>query len=207
MIYIWMACSLKKTLLISVYFTENSYDILLDYGVRKVSLLTWYLSAMTSSGPRPLGAKTWVSQLWHCYHFGLIVVSLGKGPLSNIPVLYLLLDANGKLPMLFIYNCHRPVKREGFPDGSVVKSLPANVGATGDTGSISELGRSPGGENGNLLQYSCLENAMERGAWQATVHGVTQSRTGLSTHKGNASRDKMYKPLASYCGREGLYWR
>ena len=133
---------------------------------------------MTSSGPRALGAKTRVSQLWHCYQFELIVVSLGKDPLSNIPVLYLMLDANGKLPMLFIYNCHRPVKREHFPGGSVLKSLPANVGATGDTGSFSELGRSPGGGNGNPLQYSCLENAMDRGAWQAAVHGVTKSRTG-----------------------------
>ena len=87
----------------------------------------------------------------------------------------------------------------------MVKNLPANAGDARDAGSISELGRSPGGGNGNPLQYSCLENAMDRGAWQATVHGVTKSGTGLSTHKGNASRDKMYKPLASYCGREGLY--
>ena len=84
----------------------------------------------------------------------------------------------------------------------MVKNPPANAG---DMGLIPGSGRAPEEGNGNPLQYSCLENAMDRGAWQATVHGVTKSGTGLSTHKGNASRDKMYKPLASYCGREGLY--
>ena len=56
----------------------------------------------------------------------------------------------------------------GFPGGSVVKNLPANAG---DTGSIPGLERSPGGQNGNPLQSSCLENPMDRGARQATVHG------------------------------------
>ena len=60
----------------------------------------------------------------------------------------------------------------GLPGSSVVKkkkNLPANAG---DAGSITGLGRSPGEENGNPLQYSCLENPMDRGAWWATVHGV-----------------------------------
>ena len=48
----------------------------------------------------------------------------------------------------------------------------------GDLGSIPGLGRSPGGRHGNSLQYSCLEHFMDRGAWWATVHGVTQSRIG-----------------------------
>ena len=65
----------------------------------------------------------------------------------------------------------------GFPCGSVVKNLPANAG---DTGSIPGLGRSPGEENCNPLQYSGWENPMDRGAWWATVHGVTNSWTGLS---------------------------
>ena len=56
----------------------------------------------------------------------------------------------------------------GFPGGSVVKNLPANAGDTGDTGSIPGSGRSPGEGNGNPLQYSYLENPMDRGAWQAT---------------------------------------
>ena len=59
----------------------------------------------------------------------------------------------------------------GFPGGSVVKDLPANAG---DSGSIPGSGRSPGGGHGSPLQYSCLENPMDRGAWQATVHGVTK---------------------------------
>ena len=57
-----------------------------------------------------------------------------------------------------------------FPHGSVVKNLPAKAGDTGDVGLIPGLGRSPGGGNGNPLQYSCLENSMNRGARWATVH-------------------------------------
>ena len=57
----------------------------------------------------------------------------------------------------------------------MVKNLPANAGDVRDMGSVSGLGRSPGGGHGNPLQYSCLENPMDRGAWQATVHRVAQS--------------------------------
>ena len=60
----------------------------------------------------------------------------------------------------------------GFP---VVKNPPAKAGDTGDSSSIPGSGRSPGGGNGNPLQYSCLENSMDRGTWQATVHGVGKS--------------------------------
>ena len=56
--------------------------------------------------------------------------------------------------------------------GSVVKNLPSNAGASGDAGLIPGLGRSPGGGNGYPLQYTCLENPMDRGAWQTTVYGV-----------------------------------
>ena len=66
---------------------------------------------------------------------------------------------------------------KGFPDGAVVKNLPANARSTGDAGSIPGLGRCPGGGNGNTLQYSCLGNPMDRGALWATVHGVAKSRT------------------------------
>ena len=61
----------------------------------------------------------------------------------------------------------------GFPGGSVGKNLPANAEYIGDAGLILVSGRSPGGESGNPLQYSCLGNPMDRGAWQVTVHGVT----------------------------------
>ena len=63
----------------------------------------------------------------------------------------------------------------GFPDGSVVKNLPANAGDIGDAGSIPGSERSPGKANGNALQYPCLENPMDRGAWWATVHGIAKS--------------------------------
>ena len=58
-----------------------------------------------------------------------------------------------------------------FRGGSVIKNLPAN---SGDTSLIPGWGRSPGEGNGNPLQYSCLENPMDRGAWWATVHGVVK---------------------------------
>ena len=64
-----------------------------------------------------------------------------------------------------------------LPGGSDGKESICNVAAPG---SISGSGRSPGAGNGYPLQYSCLENSMERGAWWATAHGVTKSRTWLS---------------------------
>ena len=65
----------------------------------------------------------------------------------------------------------------GSPGGSEVKASACNAG---DLGSIPGSGRSPGEGNGNLLQYSCLENPMDGGAWWATVHGVAKSQTRLS---------------------------
>ena len=62
-----------------------------------------------------------------------------------------------------------------------VKNLPANAGDAGDVGSISGLGRSPGEESSDPLQYSCLENSMDRGAWRATVHGIARVRHDLET--------------------------
>ena len=59
----------------------------------------------------------------------------------------------------------------------LVKNLPANAGDRRDVGLIPGLGIFPGGEHGNPLQYSCMENPMDRGAWQATVHRVTKSQT------------------------------
>ena len=67
----------------------------------------------------------------------------------------------------------------GFPGGSVVKNLPAKAGDARDTCSVPGSGRSPGGGHGNLLQCSCLENPMDRGAGQATI---TKSWPQPSTH-------------------------
>ena len=66
------------------------------------------------------------------------------------------------------------------PGGSVVKNPPASAGDAGDVGSTPGSGRSSGEGHGNPLQYSCPENPMDRGAWRATVHGVTKSQTRLS---------------------------
>ena len=66
----------------------------------------------------------------------------------------------------------------GFPGGSRVKNLSANEGGARDAGSVLGSGRSPGEGSGKPLQYSCLGNPMDRGAWQATaVHGVPKSQT------------------------------
>ena len=62
----------------------------------------------------------------------------------------------------------------GFPGGSVVKNPPVSAG---DAGSLPDPGRSPGGGNGNPFHYSCLGNPTDRGAWWATVHGVTKNPT------------------------------
>ena len=66
----------------------------------------------------------------------------------------------------------------------MVKNLPANTADVRDiryAGSLPGSGRSPGGEHGNPFQYSCLENPMDRGAWQATVHGVSRVRHHIAT--------------------------
>ena len=69
------------------------------------------------------------------------------------------------------------VNKGAFQAAQEVKNLPVNAG---DAGSIPGLGKSPGEENGKSLQYSCLGNPMDRGAWLTTVHGVAKSRTWLS---------------------------
>ena len=72
-----------------------------------------------------------------------------------------------------VFRCHTSC----FLGGSVVKNSPANAGDARDVSLIPGSGRPPGVGNGNLLQYSCLENSMDRGAWQATIHRVTESDT------------------------------
>ena len=69
--------------------------------------------------------------------------------------------------------------KKGFPGGFSSKELTCQYRRHRGLGSIPGWGRSPGGGNGNPFQYSCLVNPMDRGAWQATVHGVTNSQTWL----------------------------
>ena len=79
------------------------------------------------------------------------------------------------MPFCFIFLFNKPSQV-----ALVVKNLFANAEDIRDPGLIPELGRSPGEGLGNPLQYSCLENPMDGGAWRAAVHEVTKSRTGLS---------------------------
>ena len=90
---------------------------------------------------------------------------------------------------------------KGFPCGSECKESTHNAG---DLSSIPVSGRSPSEENGNPLQYSCLENPKDGGVWQATVHRVTKSQTQLSDltfpfiFKGNRNHDLVYSAKIKY---------
>ena len=95
-------------------------------------------------------------------------------------------------------NCWIIIEGGGFPDGSGVKNPPAHAGDAGDLGLIPGSGRSPGGGNSNPLQYSCLENPMDRGAWWATVRGVAKSRTRLSM----AQQQQNRRRAGSYLGEK-----
>ena len=95
---------------------------------------------------------------------------------------------------------------KGFTGGSVVKNLPANAGETEDVGDsdlIPGSGSSHGAGNGNPLQYSCLENPTVRGAWQATVHGVSKSQHDWVTEH---THTQEYLKCACICGRREKGW-
>ena len=107
-----------------------------------------------------------------------------------------------------------------FQVALVVKNLPANAGNARDAGSVPLYGRSSAEGNGNLFQYSCLENLMDRGAWQATVHGVTESDTTDWQHRtaaSSAGKDVKSEPLCpvdeninwySHWGKDyGGFWK
>ena len=98
----------------------------------------------------------------------------------------------------------------GFPCGSVVKNLPANAG---DVGSIPGSGRYPGVGSGNPLQYSCLENSMDRGAWWTVVHGVPWLSASTHAHTCALTRGMPPSPLfavflcPAYCWPPNLWYR
>ena len=87
----------------------------------------------------------------------------------------------------------------GFPNSSPGKESACNVG---DLGSITGLGRSPAEENGNPLQYSCLQNPTGREAWQATVHGVTDSDTTERLTCTHTHITRRHKPVVSWWALE-----
>ena len=88
-------------------------------------------------------------------------------------------ELNHKWQWWIRYASALPWEGQDFPRGSVGKESAWNAGNTGDLGSIPRSGRFSGVGNGNPLQHSCMENARDRGAWLATVRGVTKSRTRL----------------------------
>ena len=92
-------------------------------------------------------------------------------------ILFLLNHVAKFVSLIYIYSS---TGANRLPDGSEIKNLPANAGDARDMGLIPGSGRSFERENGNPLQYSCLKNSMDRGAWWATVHGVAKSQTQLS---------------------------
>ena len=102
---------------------------------------------------------------------------LSTSLLANIIIrfklmVYLELHISPRNLSVYVYVCVCVCVWMGFPHGSDSKQSSCNAG---DSGLIPGLGRSPGEGNGYPLQYSCLENSIDRGAWQATVHGVSKS--------------------------------
>ena len=96
---------------------------------------------------------------------------LAPSPLSYSMIMSITLPGSNCLPLYHSDNLDFSSPLEGFPGGSVVKNSPANAR---DMGSIPGSERSHGEGDVNPRQYSCLENPMDRGAWQAAVHGVTK---------------------------------
>ena len=94
-----------------------------------------------------------------------------------------------------------------FLSGSVVKNLPGHAGDSGDAGSILGLRRSPGGGNGNLLQYFFLENPMDRGAWQAIVQRIVKNQTRLSdnTHTHRWTINPTTRGTSFFLGTNGTF--
>ena len=86
----------------------------------------------------------------------------------------------------------------GLPRWHSGKETASNAVDAKDTGLIPGLGRSTGVGNGNPLQYSCLENSMDRESWQATLHGVSKGQTQLSTHTAALTLNKLFGLCLNY---------
>ena len=122
----------------------------------------------------------WISYAYTYIHPFFFKVSFPYRPLQNIEPSSLCCTVGSLLVICFIQS---NVYIWAFQVALLVKNPPADAGRDPrDLGSIPGSGRSPEGGNGNPLQYSCLENSMDRGAWQATVYEVAMSWTQLNTH-------------------------
>ena len=96
-------------------------------------------------------------------------------------------------------------KNIGFPGGTSGKEPHANAGDVRDEDSIPGSGRSPGGSHGNPLQYSCLENPMDRGAWWATIHGLAKSRSQLKEPFSDATKKPFrHEAVLLICPNEAV---
>ena len=87
-----------------------------------------------------------------------------------------------KSPLFLASNWAQPTRGMWCPGGTLAKNPPASAEDARDSGSTPGWGRSPGEGNGNTLQYPCLENSMDRGAWQDTIYGAAKSQTRLIIH-------------------------
>ena len=109
-----------------------------------------------------------------------------------------------EIPIKMVYKLINLI--QGFPEGTMIKHPHANAGDTRDVGSVSGSGRTPGVGNDNLLQYSCPENCMDRGAWGATVHGghkesdKTEHTHKLDTPNCSSQWQFQFQSLASTLG-------
>ena len=133
---------------------------------------THKLPTLSTSRTRVVHLLQSMTPQWHI----IIAHSLYWSLLLMLHILWVL--QNIRWYVSIIIGSNRIVS--GFPGGTSGKEPTANAGDVRASGLIPGLGRSPGGEHGNQLQYTCLENPMDRGVWWATVHGVAESWTELS---------------------------
>ena len=104
------------------------------------------------------------------------IQSLGYNTHASLSFSYKRRDLGQKYCFFVMLNVNM-----GFPGGTLVRNLLANAGDSSEAGWTPRSGKPPGVGHGKLLQYSCLENSMDRGTWWVTVHGVTKSQTRLIT--------------------------
>ena len=177
--------------------TADNVHVCKPWGTCSVSLCFWMRVGDMDSGQSSGSRALWTQQRCPPALHGLVSISLmGLEHFLFLQLSIFLFYGRNLLeelsqPQVKSSKCRQNVPFElesgcgacflwGFPGGSVVKSSPAIAGAARDVGLIPGSGSSPGGGNGYPLQYSFLENPMDRGAWLATVHGVIKRWISLS---------------------------